>query len=187
MQQDLWRQFVGQSVEGVYILRELLGAGSFGGVFRAEHVVARQLVRQVAVKLILPDENYFAYQLPELIRGTNLNDTHIVRYFSAGQVHLNDVHLLYIIMELADYGSLEHQLTTRRLSMIEVEELALHAASGLDYLHTQQRLIHRDLKPANILRVGSDWKLSDLGNAARNYCNNQPHADPIRLTSVYAT
>jgi serine/threonine protein kinase len=162
MQRDLWRQFLGQSVEGGYTLRALIGAGSFGGVFRAEHVVAGQLVREVAVKLVLPDEARLAYQLPELIRGTNLYHAHVIRYFSAGEIRLNDILLLYIIMELAREGSLEQRLSNQTLSMLEVEELALQTASALAYLHAQP-LVHRDVKPGNILRTVTEWKLSDLG------------------------
>src|SRR5579862_3611984 len=126
----LWHQFVGQSVEGSYLLRELLGAGSFGGVFRSEHRVAGQLIREVAVKLVTPDRDNFAYQLPELVRGTNLSHPHVVRCFSAGQIELNRVPLLYLILEYAPEGSLEDRMKRGPLPAEEVEELARHIASG---------------------------------------------------------
>jgi serine/threonine protein kinase len=130
----LWQQFVGQSVERSYAIRELLGTGSFGGVFRGEHLVAGQLVREVAIKLIAADEQYLKYQLPELVIGTNLSHPNIVRCYSAGEIELNRVQLLYLIVELAQEGSLEDRLKAGPMSSDEVEDLAFQVASGLSYL-----------------------------------------------------
>ena len=163
MNRTLWHQFEGQSVEGCYLLCELLGAGSFGGVFRSEHRIDQQLVREVAIKLIRPQEKILTRQLPELLRGTNLQHPNVVRCFSAGKTTLKDIELLYLILEFAHEGTLGDCMGPAPLRLEEIEELILNVASGLAYLHGE-RLVHRDLKPANLLRVNGNWKLSDFGS-----------------------
>jgi len=65
-------------------------------------------------------------------------------------------------MELAQ-GTLQDKLRDKQPSEVEVVDILLQVARGLDYLHREKRLIHRDVKPGNILRCQEQWKLSDFG------------------------
>ncbi|MCX6345161.1 MAG: serine/threonine-protein kinase [Armatimonadetes bacterium] len=166
MNNSPWRFLEGQVIEGRYHLRELLGTGSYGGVFRADEVVDDRLIRQVAIKLITSSNEISRdRQFEELSLSCQLDHSNIVRSFSVGRSVLQGGELLYIVMELAN-GSLTDSLSNGPLPDTEARELARHLTSALLYLHGPPRqLVHRDIKPANILRVGDAWKLSDFGTA----------------------
>ena len=158
----LWKMLEGQVIENKYYLRELLGAGGFGGVFLADDVVRNKLMRQVAIKLIVADDNNQA-QLNELQASMSLKHPNLISCSYVNECHLNAADFLYLVMEVAEF-SLEKQLTERVLSEKETLQLVKDIAGALDYLHNEQNSIaHRDLKPGNILRVGDKWKLSDFG------------------------
>jgi len=168
---SVWQLLVGQQVEGKYQLTEFLGAGSFGGVFQADHVVGDRLMRTVAVKLIAPPEDKSPEQidairdrqLAELQLNAMLDHPHIVRCYSVGECQLAGVEYLYIALELGE-KTLEERLGTGTMNPTELKVVAQHLASALAYLHGfRGGLVHRDLKPANVLLFGDDWKLSDLG------------------------
>lgn len=49
----LWRMLEGEWVNNQYHLQNFLGAGGFGAVYSAHEVVGNQIIRTVAIKLIL--------------------------------------------------------------------------------------------------------------------------------------
>jgi|SanBayMetagenome_1026888.scaffolds.fasta_scaffold11119_1 tetratricopeptide (TPR) repeat protein len=152
----------GKVINNQYYLNKLLGAGGYGGVFLADDVIRDKFIRQVAIKLITPDNNNEG-QLNELIAATNLQHPNLIRCFYGGESSLNGADFLYLVMEVADF-SLEKQLTQTVLSETETTLLVQDIAEALVYLHNQPKaIVHRDLKPGNILRVGDKWKLSDFG------------------------
>ena len=161
MSLGLWRQFLGETIDRKYQLLELLGAGGFGGVFLADHVVNGQRLRQVAIKLFAPEESSADRQMQELIGATTLDHPNLLRCFDAGQAALNRVDLLYLVMEVASH-SLAQTLAQRRLTEAETRTLLEQIVPALAFLH-RKNLVHRDLKPGNILRVGENWKLADFG------------------------
>ena len=166
-QELFWRMLEGkdkpleqqQHINNQYYLKEFLGAGGFGAVYLADEVVKDRVIRQLAVKLILDNDN--TSQLNELIAATTFDHPHVLRCFASGACELLNAKLLYLLMELAQ-TSLETRLKSDKLSESEVKQLISEVASALVYLH-EQKITHRDLKPGNILRVGAKWKLSDFG------------------------
>ncbi len=143
-----------------YHLKSLLGTGGFGGVFLADEVVRNKKIRDVAIKVIISDRT--DAQLNELIAATTLRHQHLLEAHSAGECKLLGYEFIYLVMELASDG-LQKRLTQSQLSVAETKQLVTAVAEVLRFLHDSNRKVHRDLKPANILRVGSTWKLSDLG------------------------
>jgi nitrous oxidase accessory protein NosD len=153
----------GQVVDGKYHLLRLLGTGSYGGVFQADEVVADRLIRQVAVKLIEPDEADPDGQMQELIAAANLDHACLLRCYTPGQCQLNGLSLLYMVTELAQ-ETLEARLETGPLTLEEAFAVARSVVAALGYLHGQSSpLVHQDVKPGNILRSAGCWKLGDFG------------------------
>ena len=168
MNDSVWRMLGVEDadIDGKYYLEKLLGSGSYGGVFLADEVVGDHFIRQVAVKLIIPDadQQNRTKQLQELIAAVNLEHPNLVRCFVPGQCTIKGNIFLYLVMELAQGTLQQHIDKTKTLPVAEVEEIVKAIASALVYLHGERNpRVHRDLKPGNILRVGSCWKLSDFG------------------------
>jgi formylglycine-generating enzyme required for sulfatase activity len=157
----LYGVMAGQQV-GQYHLESLLGAGGFGGVFRANEVVRDRVLRQVAVKVIPGNDEA---QLEELLAAATLEHDQLIRCYAAGECSLLNIDALYLAMELGE-GSLETHLQQGPLEVEKVREVLREVTQGLAYLHSQKQ-IHRDLKPANVLRVKGRWKLSDFGLVRR--------------------
>ena len=158
----LWRMLVGQVIKNQYYLKDLIGAEGSGEFFLADDVIRDKLIRQVAIKLIISDNNNDG-QLNELIAATNLQHPNLIRCFSGGESSLNGADFLYLVMEVADF-SLEKRLTKSILTKTYTTLLVQDIAKALVYLHSQpQAIVHTDLKPTNVLRVGDKWKLSDFG------------------------
>lgn len=157
----LFGMMQGQQI-GQYHLETLLGAGGFGGVFRASEVVRDQVLRQLAIKII-PGNN--PQQLGELIAAANLEHDHLIRSYSAGECTILNTEMLYLAMELAE-SSLDRRFEQGNFQSSEIRQILTEVVSALAYLHGQ-RQVHRDLKPANILRARNRWKLSDFGLVRR--------------------
>ena len=94
----LWKMLEGQVIENKYYLRELLGAGGFGGVFLADDVVRNKLMRQVAIKLIVADDNNQA-QLNELQASMSLKHPNLISCSYVNECHLNAADFLYLVMQ----------------------------------------------------------------------------------------
>ncbi len=154
-----WTDLEGQRI-GSYHLEKLLGAGTFGAVFKADEVLRDRFIRSVAIKVFKEQD---IFPLDELIATTNLEHPNLIRGYVAreDQVGNTKFKVLYLVMELAD-GTLNNYRHANSLKSQEIREIAIAVASGLIYLHRQKK-IHQDLKPDNILRVKNIWKLSDFG------------------------
>ncbi|HEY4385573.1 MAG TPA: serine/threonine-protein kinase, partial [Ktedonobacteraceae bacterium] len=152
----------GQQV-GDYRLLRLLGDGSFGEVYLAEHLRNHS---QVAIK-ILQARLTRGEELKAFIneaRTFRLKHPHIIPLLDFG-ITRDDVP--YLVMEYAPRGTLREQHPLGiQLPLPTVVSYVNQVASALQYAHDFY-LIHRDVKPENML-VGSngDILLTDFGIAA---------------------
>jgi|GEM_PF-4256021 len=92
MNRRFWLGLVGQTFGDRYTLTKFLGCGTFGGVFAADEVVANQLLRQVAIKLMLVEEDdadLQAAQLRELKTVMNLSHPYLLTCFTWAQAEVN--------------------------------------------------------------------------------------------------
>ncbi|HZZ80632.1 MAG TPA: protein kinase, partial [Gemmataceae bacterium] len=147
-----------------YRVLKVLGCGGMGLVFLAEDT---HLMRQVALKVILPEYSHYQearerFQREACLCASVKND-HIVTIYQVGQ----DREVPYLAMELLHGESLQARLEgTQPVPIADVLRMGIEIAAGLAAAHAQG-LIHRDIKPANIwLEAPSGRvKLLDFGLA----------------------
>ena len=146
-------------------LRSVVGSGGMGTVYRAWDTT---LERMVAVKLmrkeLLTDQNALESFYREARACARLNHTNIVHIYSFDEWEGQS----YLVMELADHGSLDARIEKLRLLQeLDMLDIGVKIASALD-LALKHDLLHRDIKPGNILfNADHEPKLIDFGLARK--------------------
>ncbi len=165
-----WKQFENQPFNQKYWLRRFLGAGTYGGVFLADEIIANHIVGQVAIKVLHRNDQQLDQQINELRLATRLKHQYLLDCYSSEEGILGGITCLGLTMEIAT-GTLLDYHGNRTLPSIVVRALVQNLVAALVFLHDGDRnsldqpIIHRDLKPANILWAGNVWKLSDMSIA----------------------
>ncbi|GMM58009.1 serine/threonine protein kinase [Maudiozyma humilis] len=144
-----------------YELKQVVGKGSYGVVYRAVNKRTRTTVAIKEVAYEGDDELHEVMAEIDLLK--NLDHVHIVKYHGFIQKPAS----LYIILEYAAHGSLKglmaQRLPRRCLEEQETQRYIAQTLAGLAYLHAQG-VIHRDIKAANLLLDAHDVvKLADFG------------------------
>jgi serine/threonine protein kinase len=146
-----------------YELDSELGRGAVAHVWKAKHIVSKQLV---ALKIMNPRPDLLAPDVIGDVRhrfkrearnGAKIADPYIVSYLDHGEYQEHP----FLVMELAD-ETLAARLAKGRLTVPETLPIIADCAKGLQHLE-KQGCPHRDIKPDNILRFGETYKLGDLG------------------------
>lgn len=138
---------------GQYEVRDLLGQGGMGAVYRAYQASLR---RDVALKVLPPGLAGQGEFLERFVREAQtaaaLEHTHIVPVYDYGTYG----GLSYVIMRMLTGGSLSDRLAHRQKSggglpsLTETSTVIRQLASALDYAHGKG-VIHRDIKPNNVM------------------------------------
>jgi serine/threonine protein kinase len=164
MLRTLHDQLVGETIEDKYQLTRHIGSGSFAVVYEASELFSGEHVGRVAVKLIDAHASGQQAGLIQEIRAlAQLNHAHVLAYRTSGLVQSGRLEgVLYIVTELA--GRSLSDLMLEGADPSTAKAVCLQISSALAHLHLRNA-VHRDVKPANILRVDSEWKLSDFGLA----------------------
>jgi WD40 repeat protein/predicted Ser/Thr protein kinase len=153
---------------GQYELRELLGAGGMGAVYRGYQPA---LERAVAIKVISPElltqPDYIERFYREARIAAALEHAHIVPVYDYGV----QGDISYVVMRLLTGGTLTERLAQPGdagqvlPSLSETAAMLQQLASALDYAHSQN-VIHRDIKPSNVMFDSrGDAYLVDFGIA----------------------
>jgi len=138
---------------GDYVLQQLLGRGSMGETFLAQH----RFLQQPYVLKLLPtqlsaDEAFIRRFEKEVAALSKLKHPHIASIHNASRAE--DLHFL-IAEPILDAASLDQYLAQRGslLSEEEVLRIALQIASALDYAHTELNppIAHGSIKLSNII------------------------------------
>ena len=151
---------------GRYEVRELLGAGGMGEVYRA---IDTRLNRAVAIKVLAPggasEESVRARFEREAQAISSLNHPHICTLYDVG--HQDGVD--FLVMECLEGETLASTGSGAGPGHRRVGACAIDVADALDQAH-RNGVIHRDLKPGNIMLTKGGAKLLDFGLAQRRAC-----------------
>jgi len=154
---EVWTQWEGKLVNGIYPLRRFLNSTDHSGVFLTEQRIDSR--PEVAIKFIPADSVQAEAQLVQWAATTALVHPNLVRIFDVGRYRSsNGREYLFVVTELAEQ-TLAEILPRRPLVAEEVRELLLPTLDTLLFLH-RKGLIHGRLKPSNFLAVNDRLKLS---------------------------
>ena len=162
------RELVEGDVVGEYVIRDQLGKGGFGTVYRAGHPVIGKLVAiKVLSRRYSSDEGVVSRFVAEARAVNQIRHRNIIDIFSFGQL-ADGRH--YYVMEYLDGLPLDRHLHEQGVLRIDSALPILRAiARALDAAHAKG-IAHRDLKPENIVLSFDDEgqifpKLLDFGIA----------------------
>jgi eukaryotic-like serine/threonine-protein kinase len=139
---------VGDVLRDRYELREVIGEGGFGVVFRARQ---RGLDADVAVKVLLPHlvahESLVRRFEREVTVVKTLRHPNTIRVLDVGQT---EEEIPFYVMEYVTGRSLEKLLEEGPLAAGRARRIALQLLKSLAEAH-ERGVVHRDLKPANVM------------------------------------
>jgi tetratricopeptide (TPR) repeat protein len=172
---------------GAYRVKELLGQGGMGRVYRAERADGA-FERSVAIKLMRKS------RVPEVVAAHFARECRIL----AGLQHRNISQLLdagvtserhsYFVMELVTGRAITLYASEENLSLKPTLQLFLQVCSAVRFAHAHL-VVHADIKPSNILVVEDGTaKLLDFGVARMlaDVESTEPRL-PVALTPEYAS
>jgi len=156
----------GRTLAGRYEIRQSIGAGGMGEVYRAHD---RMQERDIAVKALLPallsDRQARERFLAEARISTELSHPNIVNVFDVHQ----EGSLHFLSMELLEGRTLREEIARRRerkrpFRVEEAVKMGEDLCGALAYAH--RFTVHRDVKPENVfLCSDGTLKLMDFGIA----------------------
>lgn len=175
--------------EGAYKIERVLGQGSFGITYLAEHV---HLGKKVAIKEFFMKEvnsrgddgsltgmtegslsynycNKFQKEAKNLSRLEHPNIVRVTDLFSENGT-------FYYVMDYVEGQNLNDYIKSNPVSPDEAVSIIKSVADALIYMHEQHHMLHLDLKPGNIMRKASDGHifLIDFGLSKHYDANGQP-------------
>ena len=157
---------VPRKLAGRYEIRQVLGEGGMGLVYRAYDAVIR---REVALKTIRDIPEPAALQLfqKECDVLASMSHPNIVEIFDIGELEEDGKRKPYFVMPLLPGATLDNIIrnASHRLTVERTVEIISQACRGLQAAH-ERGLVHRDLKPSNIFVMEDDSvKIIDFGVA----------------------
>jgi len=144
---------IGKTIKG-YQLKERIGGGGFGEVYRAEQ---NSILREVAIKII--HATYANH--PDFVRRFE-SEAHLIAHLE--HPHITPLHDFwrdpdgaYLVMRILNGGSIADVIKKGPLKLNTIGEIVDQVALALDFSHRHD-VVHRDIKPDNIL-LDEDGKI----------------------------
>ena len=141
---------VGAVVAGRYRIVRLLGEGSTGTVYAAEHAL---LHKKVAVKVLHPEltnvPDGIARFEREAMATARIEHQNVAGAIDFGRL---DDGALYLALEFVDGVSLREHIAKGPLGIDRTLHIAQQIASALAAAQALE-IVHRDLKPENVMLV----------------------------------
>jgi len=168
---------------GRFVVKQKLGAGAFGAVYRA---VDTQLQREVAVKVphakLRDNPRVLERFLREAKAVAQLQHPNIVPVYEAGQ----DGDLLYIASAFIEGKPLSEVVEGCPLPLTQAAEIVRQLSEALSHAH-ELGIVHRDVKPDNVMIDAAGQPcLMDFGLASRTDGGEKlTHAGAIMGTPAY--
>ena len=169
---------IGETLDGLYEVRELIGSGGMANVYKAVVVGSNGPVpvgTVVAIKVLRRELMHD----PDLVRRFKneskaislLNHPNIVKVYD---VSVND-NVQYIVMEYVGGMTLREYLNQRggKLGSRETVHFISQILKALDHAH-RNGVVHRDIKPQNIMLLDNgQLRMMDFGIARVSRAENQ--------------
>lgn len=162
-------QLVGQTLNGKYVIEEILGQGGMGMVFRATNV---DLQQKVAVKTLHPSlaaaPQFFERFRREAQLAANLKHPNLIAVVDFGRADSGAAAgTCFYVMELLNGQSLKQLVKgSGPMSLRRAADIIEQCARGLSHAHAKNA-VHRDIKPHNIMVEDVDGhdhvKILDFG------------------------
>lgn len=176
----------GTVLHGTYKIEKVLGQGSFGITYLAEHI---HLGKKVAIKEFFMKElnsrsedgsitgmsdgslsyNYARKFKKEAFHLSRLDNPNIVRVTDS----FDENGTFYYVMEYIEGKNLNDFVKTSHVSESEAIDIILSMTHALMYMHEEKHMLHLDLKPGNVMRRDKDGHifLIDFG-LSKHYSND---------------
>ena len=174
---------------GSYKIEKVLGQGSFGITYLAEHT---NLGRKVAIKeFFMKDlnsrgedgsitgmtdgslsQNYCVKFQKEAINLSRLDHPNIVRVTDS----FSENGTFYYVMDFIEGQNLNDYIKSHYIDEAEAVSIIKSVADALIYMHEEKHMLHLDLKPGNVMRRNSDGHifLIDFGLSKHFSEDGQP-------------
>jgi TonB family protein len=151
---EMWKQWVGRTVDGKFPLQAFLGGSAHSAVFLTQGTDSRN----VAIKLISAESANAEKQFLRWKTARELKHPNLIGIYEAGRCKLDDATMLYVVEEYAE-ENLAQILPERALTPEEVRDMLPPLLRALEFVH-DNGLVHGHIQPSNILAIGEEVKLS---------------------------
>ena len=174
---------------GTYKIEKILGQGSFGITYLAEHT---NLGKKVAIKEFFMKElnsrgedgsitgmsdsslsqNYCQKFKKEAINLSRLDHPNIVRVTDS----FSENGTFYYVMDFIEGQNLNDYIKSHYIDEAEAVSIIKSVADAIIYMHEEKHMLHLDLKPGNVMRRNSDGHifLIDFGLSKHYSTDGQP-------------
>ena len=161
----------GEVIAGRYVVRELIGVGPLGMVYRTEN---RQSGGVVALRVIWPDlltdDASRGRFLKECIRARTVQNRYVAPLYEAFIDDASGQTVCVLAVKHLGGPTLASRVARRLqagvpLLALEAQPIVSQIGVGLSAIH-QAGLVHGNLRPSSIYFAGDEIRVSDLGVAS---------------------